>query len=38
MSEIFPDRHVYGLYAREIVLSGGNIHCMSQQQPFSNYS
>jgi agmatine deiminase len=36
MSEIFPDRHVYGVYAREIVLGGGNIHCMSQQQPFSN--
>ena len=36
MSEIFPERKVYGVHAREIVLGGGNIHCMSQQQPFSN--
>ena len=36
MSALFPDRHVYGVFAREIALGGGNIHCMSQQQPFSN--
>ena len=35
MSEIFPDKKIVGVYAREIVLGGGNIHCMSQQQPYS---
>lgn len=35
MSEIFPNKKVVGVYAREILLGGGNIHCMSQQQPFS---
>jgi len=33
VSEIFPDRKVVGVYAREILLGGGNIHCMSQQEP-----
>uniref|UniRef100_A0A6C0HT65 Agmatine deiminase n=1 Tax=viral metagenome TaxID=1070528 RepID=A0A6C0HT65_9ZZZZ len=36
VSEIFPNKKVVGVYAREILLGGGNIHCMSQQQPFSN--
>lgn len=33
MREIFPDREVVGVYAREIILGGGNIHCITQQQP-----
>ena len=37
LSEVFPTRKVVGVYAREILLGGGNIHCMSQQQPFSTY-
>lgn len=27
----FPERRVIGVYTREIVLGGGNIHCITQQ-------
>lgn len=37
ISEVFPTKKVIGVYAREILLGGGNIHCMSQQQPYSTY-
>ncbi len=33
LSEIFTDRKIVGVYAREILLGGGNIHCITQQQP-----
>lgn len=33
LGEIFPDHQVVGVQTREIVYGGGNIHCITQQQP-----
>ena len=33
LAEIFPNRKVVGVYTREIVYGGGNIHCITQQVP-----
>ena len=29
---MFPERKVVGVYTREVVYGGGNIHCITQQQ------
>jgi agmatine deiminase len=33
LQKIFPDRRIIGVQAREILLGGGNIHCITQQVP-----
>ena len=35
LQALFPERRAVGVYTREIVYGGGNIHCITQQQPLS---
>lgn len=31
---LFPDREIHPIYARSIIVGGGNIHCITQQIPY----
>lgn len=33
LKSLYPDREIVPIYAREILLGGGNIHCITQQVP-----
>ena len=33
LARLFPDRQVIGIYARDLVLGLGTLHCLTQQQP-----
>lgn len=33
LKKLFPDRKLYPIYARSIIVGGGNIHCITQQIP-----
>lgn len=33
LGDCFPERRIYPVYARDIIVGGGNIHCITQQIP-----
>jgi agmatine deiminase len=33
LAELFPGREIVGVPGREVLLGGGNIHCITQQVP-----
>lgn len=36
LQKLYPDRKIEAIYAREILLGGGDIHCITQQVPAHN--
>ncbi|GAF55977.1 agmatine deiminase [Psychrobacter sp. JCM 18901] len=38
LKKIFPQHQVVGVRTKEIVYGGGNIHCITQQQPVTKAS
>jgi agmatine deiminase len=35
LKRVFPERQIVGVPAREILLGGGNVHCITQQVPYA---
>jgi agmatine deiminase len=33
LARLFPSRKILGVATREVLLGGGNIHCITQQVP-----
>ena len=33
LQKLFPEREIVPVFAREIIIGGGNIHCITQQIP-----
>jgi agmatine deiminase len=33
LASLFTDREIIQIYARDILIGGGNIHCITQQIP-----
>ncbi len=37
LGKLFPNRKIFAIMARDILLGGGNIHCITQQIPMKEY-
>ena len=37
VQSVFPDRKIIAINGIDILMGGGNVHCITQQQPKSNY-
>ncbi len=38
LADLFPDREVVGVYARDLVWGLGTLHCLTQQEPLRQHS